>query len=117
MLVSGIANLGVAGMVRAVMDATFEDLRGLTLLVLIGVAIVGIVAYLTGKPAWVSTATTAATSAASSAASRAGSTAAKPAPAAPAPAAKPTPPPAAPPPTAPPTPEAPTDSDTPTTKT
>ena len=79
-LVGGIANLGVAGMVRTVMDATFEDLRGLTLLVLIGVAIVGIVAYLTGKPAWVSTATTAATSAASSAASRAGSAAAKPAP-------------------------------------
>ena len=56
-LVGGIANLGVAGMVRTAMDATFEDLRGLTLLVLIGVAIVGIVAYLTGKPAWVTTAT------------------------------------------------------------
>ena len=57
-LVSGIANLGVAGMVRAVMDATFEDLRGLTLLVARSAwPIVGIVAYLTGKPAWVSTAT------------------------------------------------------------
>ncbi len=115
-LVGGIANLGVAGAVRAVMDATFEDLRGLTLLVLIGVAIVGIVAYLSGRPAWVSTATTAATSAASSAAGRTGSTTSKPAPTAPAPAAKPAPPPAAPPPAAPPTPDAPADSDTPTTK-
>ena len=33
-LVGGIANLGVAGMVRTAMDATFEDLRSLTLLVL-----------------------------------------------------------------------------------
>jgi hypothetical protein len=118
-LVGGIANLGVAGMVRTAMDATFEDLRSLTLLVLLGVAIVGIVAYLTGKPAWVSTATTAATSAASGAASRAGSTAAKPAPTptAPAPVA-PAPTPAAPPPgtTPPPAPDAPSDSDTPTTK-
>ena len=118
-LVGGIANLACAGMVRTAMDATFEDLRGLTLLVLIGVAIVGIVAYLTGKPAWVSTATTAATSAASSAASRAGSTAAKPAPtpATPAPTApKPAAPAAPAPPAPPPTPDAPTDSDTPTTK-
>jgi hypothetical protein len=118
-LVGGIANLGVAGMVRTAMDATFEDLRSLTLLVLLGVAIVGIVAYLTGKPAWVSTATTAATSAASGAASRAGSTAAKPAPTATAPApVAPAPTPPAPPPgtTPPPTPDAPADSDTPTTK-
>jgi len=115
-LVGGIANLGVAGMVRTAMDATFEDLRSLTLLVLVAVAIVGIVAYLTGKPAWVSTATTAAGSAASSAKTRAGSTTAKPvAPAAPAATA---PPPTAPPPAATPaTPDAPpADSDTPTTK-
>ena len=115
-LVGGIANLGVAGMVRTAMDATFEDLRGLTLLVLIAVAIVGIVAYLTGRPDLISSATTAATSAASSAASRAGSTAAKPAPpaapapTAPAPASRPRRPPQ------PPAPDAPTDSDTPTTK-
>jgi hypothetical protein len=114
-LVGGIANLGVAGMVRTAMDATFEDLRSLTLLVLVAVAIVGIVAYLTGRPDLISSATTAASSAASSAKSRAGSTTAKPAtPAAPAPAA---PPPTAPPPAATPaTPDAPTDSDTPTTK-
>ncbi len=115
-LVGGIANLGVAGAVRTVMDATFEDLRGLTLLVLIGVAIVGIVAYLSGRPAWVTSATTAAGSAASSAASRAGSTAFKPTPTTPAP--TPTAPPAAPAPVAPPaTPPTapPADDDTPTT--
>ena len=117
-LLSGIANLGVAGMVRTAMDATFEDLRGLTLLVLIGVAIIGIVAYLTGKPAWVTSATATATTAASSAASRATSSAAKPAPTAAAPAAPaaPSAPVAPAPPAKPATPDAPSDSDTPTTK-
>ena len=121
-LIGGIANLGVAGAVRAVMDATFEDLRGLTLLVLVGVAVVGVVAYLLGRPAWVSTATATATSAAGGAKSRAASTAASPAPAAPvaspppAPAATPASTPAAPAPTTPATPDAPTDSDTPTTR-
>ena len=120
-LVGGIANLGVAGMVRTAMDATFEDLRSLTLLVLIVIAVVGVVAYLTGRPELVSSATKAASSAASSAASRAGSTASKPAaPAAPAPTAPTSAAPVAPaapaPPAPPTTPDAPTDSDTPTTK-
>jgi hypothetical protein len=71
-LIDGIADQGIAGAVRAVADSTLADLRGLTTLILIATVIVGIAAYLWGRPAWV----TSAASAAGGAAGRAGSAAA-----------------------------------------
>ena len=54
-IVGGIADQDLAGAVRTSLDAVFDDLRGLTLIVLIGTAIVGVAAYLWGRPAWVVT--------------------------------------------------------------
>ncbi len=54
-IVGGIADQDLAGAVRTTLDAVFDDLRGLTLIVLIGTAIVGVAAYLWGRPAWVVT--------------------------------------------------------------
>ena len=51
-VLSGIAQDDVAGAVRAVVDATVEDLRGLTIVIVIITGIVALVAYLTGRPAW-----------------------------------------------------------------
>jgi hypothetical protein len=51
-VLTGIAQDDVAGAVRAVVDATLEDLRGLTIVIVIGTAIVAIIAYLWGRPAW-----------------------------------------------------------------
>ncbi len=51
-VLSGIAQDDVAGAVRAVVDATVEDLRGLTIIVVIVTGIVALVAYLAGRPAW-----------------------------------------------------------------
>jgi hypothetical protein len=56
-LLDGIADGDVAGAVRVVMDATFEDLRSLTRVVLIATAIAAVAAYLWGRPKWVVTAT------------------------------------------------------------
>ncbi len=52
-LLSGIAQDDVAGAVRAVADATIEDLRSLTIIVVIVTGIVALVAYLAGRPAWI----------------------------------------------------------------
>jgi hypothetical protein len=51
-VLSGIAQDDVAGAVRAVVDATVEDLRGLTIVIVIVTGIVALVAYLAGRPAW-----------------------------------------------------------------
>ncbi len=52
-IVGGIADGDVAAAVRALLDATLEDLRGLTLIILVATAIVAIGAYLWGRPTWV----------------------------------------------------------------
>ena len=71
-LISGIADEGLATGVRTVVDATVEDLRRLTTIILVATGIVAIAAYLWGRPKWV----VAVTSQASDVAGRAGSTAA-----------------------------------------
>lgn len=71
-LISGIADEGLATGVRTVVDATVENLRSLTTIILVATGIVAIAAYLWGRPKWV----VAVTSQASEAAGRAGSTAA-----------------------------------------
>jgi hypothetical protein len=53
LLVGGIDDAGVAGGVRAVMDATVADLRGLTTIVLIATVVLVVAAYLWGRPAWI----------------------------------------------------------------
>src|SRR5688572_12247256 len=58
-IVAGIADANVASATRAMVDATLQDLRGLTLIIVIATAILAIAAYLWGRPRWV-TATTAA---------------------------------------------------------
>ncbi len=52
-IVGGIADGDIAGAVRALVGATLEDLRSLTLIIVIATAIVAIVAYLWGRPRWV----------------------------------------------------------------
>jgi hypothetical protein len=52
-IVGGIADGDVAGAVRALLDATLEDLRSLTLIILVATAIVAIAAYIWGRPTWV----------------------------------------------------------------
>ena len=49
---SGIAQDDVAGAVRAVVDSTVEDLRSLTIIVVIVTGAVALIAYLAGRPAW-----------------------------------------------------------------
>ncbi|OGO57504.1 MAG: hypothetical protein A2Z32_06995 [Chloroflexi bacterium RBG_16_69_14] len=71
-LISGIADEGLATGVRTVVDATVEDLRRLTTIILVATGIVAIAAYLWGRPKWV----VAVTSQASDAAGRAGTKAA-----------------------------------------
>jgi hypothetical protein len=70
-IVGGIADAGMAGAIRAMLDSTLDDLRGLTMIILILTAIVAIAAYLWGRPKWV----VATTSYVGDAAGRAGSTA------------------------------------------
>ncbi len=52
-ILDGIADSDVAGLARAVLDATLADLRGVTVIVLIVAAIVAIAAYVRGRPTWV----------------------------------------------------------------
>jgi hypothetical protein len=52
-IVGGITDGDIAGAVRAMVGATLEDLRGLTLVIVIATAIVAIAAYLWGRPRWV----------------------------------------------------------------
>ena len=71
-LISGITDEGLSTGVRTVVDATVEDLRRLTTIILVATGIVAIAAYLWGRPKWV----VAVTSGAGEAAGRAGSAAA-----------------------------------------
>jgi hypothetical protein len=50
-VISGIADEGVAGAIRSVVEAALGDLRSWTLLILIATVIVGVTAYLWGRPA------------------------------------------------------------------
>ena len=50
--VDGIADLGVRGAVKSVVDATLADLIGLTTIILVVTAAVGVVAYVAGRPRW-----------------------------------------------------------------
>ena len=52
-VVSGIADGDVAAAVRAMVNATLEDLRSLTVIIVIAAAIIGVAAYLWGRPKWV----------------------------------------------------------------
>jgi hypothetical protein len=52
-ILGGIADSDVAGLARAVLDATLADLRGVTVIVLIVAAIVAIAAYVRGRQTWV----------------------------------------------------------------
>ena len=54
-IVGGIGDQDLATAVRSTLDAMFDDLRGLTLIVLIATAIVAVAAFLWGRPAWVPT--------------------------------------------------------------
>ena len=56
-IVGGITDGEVAGAARTMVGATLENLRSLTLLILVATVVVVIVAYLWGRPKWV-TATT-----------------------------------------------------------
>jgi hypothetical protein len=71
-LIAGIADAGVAAGVRSVVDATIDDLRRVTSIVLVATAIVAIAAYLWGRPKWA----VAVASGAGDLAGRAGTTAA-----------------------------------------
>ncbi len=52
-VIGGIADQGVAGALRALVDATVADLRRLTMIILIATGVVAIAAYLWGRPKWV----------------------------------------------------------------
>jgi len=68
-LISGITDVGLAGGVRSVFDATLEDLRRVTSLVLVATVIIGVAAYLWGRPSWFGAVTTRGKAAASATAS------------------------------------------------
>ena len=51
--IDGIQNQGTALGIRSVVDATLEDLRRLTSIILVATAIVAVVAYLWGRPRWI----------------------------------------------------------------
>ncbi|MFL5683064.1 MAG: hypothetical protein ACJ77O_07975 [Chloroflexota bacterium] len=72
-LVSGIEDADMALAVRTVIDAVVSDFRGITTLILIGLGVVAILAYLSGRPAWARRVTSSAGGAASRAGSAAGS--------------------------------------------
>ena len=71
-VVGGIADQGLAGAVRTVVDTTVANLRQITVWILVATGIVAIAAYLWGRPRWL----TSAASAAGAAAGQAGSAAA-----------------------------------------
>jgi len=52
-IVGGIADGDVAGAARTIVDSTLQDLRGLTVIILIATVVVVIAAYLWGRPRWV----------------------------------------------------------------
>jgi hypothetical protein len=55
-LVGGIADEGLSGAIRTVLDATIADLRSLTAIILIVTAILAVAAYIWGRPAWLTSA-------------------------------------------------------------
>lgn len=72
-LIEGITDADLAGAVRALMDATLTDLRGLTAIILFATIMLVIAAYLWGRPAWAVRTSRAAVGAASGAAAGASS--------------------------------------------
>jgi hypothetical protein len=70
-IIGGVADGDVRGAARSMVDATLQDLRGVTVLILIATVVVVIAAYLWGRPKWV----VATTSYVTDTAGRAGSTA------------------------------------------
>ena len=54
-IVGGIADPGVAGAAQTIVDAVLEDLRGLTIIIVIITVILTIAAYLSGRPKWATT--------------------------------------------------------------
>ena len=52
-IIGGIADGDVAGAARTMVDATLQDLRSITVLILIGTVVLIIAAYLWGRPKWV----------------------------------------------------------------
>jgi hypothetical protein len=52
-VVGGIADQGLAGAVRTVVDTTVENLRQITAIILVATGIVALAAYLWGRPRWV----------------------------------------------------------------
>src|SRR5207342_3312770 len=51
-LVSGVGDADLALAVRTVIDAVVSDFRSLSTLILIGLGIIAVLAYLSGRPAW-----------------------------------------------------------------
>jgi hypothetical protein len=74
-IIGGISDGDVAGASRTMVDATLQDLRGVTVLILIATVVVVIAAYLWGRPKWVVTTTSYVTDAAGRAGSAAGAAA------------------------------------------
>jgi hypothetical protein len=74
-IIGGIADGDVAGAARSMVDATLQDLRGVTILILIATVVVVIAAYLWGRPKWVVTTTSYVTDTAGRAGSAAGAAA------------------------------------------
>jgi hypothetical protein len=70
-VVGGIADEGLAGAVRTVVDTTVANLRGITAIILVVTGVVAIAAYLWGRPRWLTSAATAAGAAAGQAGSAA----------------------------------------------
>ncbi len=56
-IVAGIADANIAGATRAMVDTTLQDLRGLTLIIVVATTILAIAAYLWGRPRWVTVTT------------------------------------------------------------
>jgi hypothetical protein len=52
-VVGGIADEGLAGAVRTVVDTTVANLRQITAIILVATGIVAVAAYLWGRPRWV----------------------------------------------------------------
>ena len=74
-IVGGITDQGVAGAALAIVDLTLQDLRGITVIILIATVVLVIAAYLWGRPKWVVATTSYVTDTAGRAGSAAGAAA------------------------------------------
>jgi hypothetical protein len=74
-IIGGIADGDVAGAARSIVGATLQDLRGVTVLILIATVVLVIAAYLWGRPKWVVATTSYVTDSAGRAGSAAGAAA------------------------------------------